>query len=169
MSCQIIVCKKQVPSCSCEPLSADKRASNPMPGSESHCAAGSFERVTVFLVLFFLFLCTSGLARGDSPPRIGWEESFDDISRWETALLNPVHGTPMPEIKSSDGCIEFRTPVGALNPNMRRDDWPEWPENPASSFTNWEVIYDDIVDIDKYPYIAARIREKSTFFYFRIR
>jgi hypothetical protein len=102
-------------------------------------------------------------------PRVGWEESFDDISRWSKALLNPLEGfTPMDEVKAVDGCLWFRTPVGALNPKMKRPDWPEWPEQPGSPHTNWNVEYDDVVDIDQYPYLVMRIPEKATFFYVAI-
>jgi len=99
--------------------------------------------------------------------RVGWSEEFDDIARWKAALLKP-HGTPMVEVTAEDGCINFRTPVGALNPGMKRADWPEWPENPATSFTNWPVEYDDVVDFDVYRYIVIRIREKAAFFYVSI-
>ncbi len=113
------------------------------------------------ICIFFVLVVTSTGAQ--TPPRIGWEESFDDITKWKTALLNP-HGTPMVSVTAEDGCIKFVTPVGALNPKMKRADWPEWPKNPASSFTNWPVNYDDVVDFDVYRYIVIRIREKATFF-----
>lgn len=101
-------------------------------------------------------------------PRIGWEESFDDITKWKAEMLKPNFGSPLASVTAEDGCINLVTPVGALNPKMKRADWPEWPGNPASSFTNFSIRYDDVVDLDIYRYFVIRIREKSTFFYISI-
>jgi len=117
----------------------------------------------VAAALLSLVMCRAFAAEGGG--RIGWEESFDDISRWEAALRKPVHGSPVKSVKGGDGAIDMITQCGALNKNMKRADWPEWPKKPASSFTNFDVRYDDTVDFDIYRYVVVRVLEKSTFSY----
>ncbi|HUU43164.1 MAG TPA: hypothetical protein VMX57_05260, partial [Planctomycetota bacterium] len=117
----------------------------------------------IVMVCLIAVLCVHATWAQDDP-RIGWSEEFDDIAKWKAVLLAPS-GTPMVEVTQEDGCLRFVTPVGALNPGMKRADWPEWPANPATSFTNWPVRYNDVVDVDRYPYLVVRIPEKATFFY----
>jgi len=114
-----------------------------------------------------LFCLLVGVLHAQNP-RIGWEESFDDISKWKAAMVKPNYGSPLDSVTAEDGSIRLVTPVGALNPKMKRKDWPEWPEKPASSFTNFSIRYDDVVDLDVYRYFVIRILEKATFFYISI-
>lgn len=125
----------------------------------------AYRFICTFLLSFSFIL---GVLHAEPAPRVGWEESFEDISKWKAEMEKPNHGSPLESVTTEDGCIKLVTPVGALNPQMKRDDWPEWPENPASSFTNFSIRYDGVVDFDVYRYFVIRIPEKSTFFYISI-
>jgi fibronectin type 3 domain-containing protein len=109
------------------------------------------------------FFCCAQATKAARDPRIGWEESFDTIDRWKAALMKPA-GTPMKSVEGADGTISIVTPCGALDPSMKKPNWPEWPKEPATSFSNFTVNYDDVVDFDTFHYLVVRIVEKNTFF-----
>ncbi len=125
---------------------------------------------TMLVVLFVAGLTHCATAgEGGDDPRIGWSEDFDDIAAWQKVLNNPHHGSPVKSVKSGDGTIEIVTQCGALNVNTKKDNWPEWPKKPMSSFTNFQVKYPGVtVDFDKYPYMVVRIKEKGCFFYLSV-
>ena len=116
----------------------------------------------LLLVMVCVFV-SSMVAAQTTQPRIGWEESFKDISLWKMAIDHPKSGTP-PTCEALDGKIKITTCVGALDKNMKRPDWPEWPLNPGSEFSSFAVQYDVDVYLDLYHYLVVRIPEKSVIF-----
>jgi hypothetical protein len=95
--------------------------------------------------------------------RIGWEERFEDLGPWMKANESPAEGTPLISIERQGGLVKMTTACGALNPDMKREDWPEWPEHPASEYTTLRIDYDQEIDFDTYRYLVVRIAEKGTF------
>ena len=114
-------------------------------------------------MLLFCAFVPALVAAQDALPRVGWEESFRDISLWKNSIDHPESGTP-PTAEALDGKIKITTCVGALDQNMKRPDWPEWPLNPGSEFSSFAVQYDVDVDLDLYHYLVVRIPEKSVIF-----
>ncbi|MEI7904741.1 MAG: hypothetical protein WCI43_04930 [Candidatus Firestonebacteria bacterium] len=116
------------------------------------------------IVFGFCAVFSAALFAQSGLPRVGWEESFKDISQWKAAIDHPESGTP-PTAETRDGRLIITTCVGALDQNMKRPDWPEWPAQPGSDFSAFAVKYDAEIDFDTYRYLVIRIPEKSTAFF----
>ena len=54
-----------------------------------------------------LFCLLVGVLHAQNP-RIGWEESFDDISKWKAAMVKPNYGSPLDSVTAEDGSGKIR-------------------------------------------------------------
>lgn len=126
--------------------------------------------VRLFLVIGSLFILSNSFlfAPDQSPlppaPRIGFEETFAAADGWNVTNgaplksidLKKLPAAPAPQLPAGTPVpnILFTTVCGALNKDMRRDDWPEWPKQPFDSHTSIQKKYDAKVNLDVYRYLV---------------
>lgn len=117
-----------------------------------HCPA-----FTIFAMVLAVLSFLHAAAPAQEGDRTGFEETFDTAEGWTRK-----YGAALESATAKGGAVRFKTVCGALNPRMKRADWPEWPKKPFASYAGIEKVYARRVDLDKYPYLVVKLDERGT-------